>query len=177
MRYSRDFTITRKDTLRFYQALALRRWCKGILAFAVVGALVAKLYLDFLGFSLDTVGTAIVMAICALLTAALIALGTTLRTRNSVSAAMRKNGRETYVQETRIDGFGVHVTVDKNSAKLSFDKILRVQETKTAFYVFLTENDAWIFPKSQMENAEEECRTIREIFSKVVAPSRLKLQK
>ena len=177
MRYSRNFTIHRKDTLRFYQSLALRRWCKGILVFAVIGALVAKLYLDWLGFTLDTFSTALVMLLCAILTAVLITLGTILRTRQSVTAAMRKKGRETYVQETRIDGFGVHVTVEKNSANLSFDKILRVQETNSAFYIFLTENDAWLLPKSQMEDGETESRTIREIFSKVVAPGRLKLKK
>ena len=177
MRYIRDFTITRKDTLRFYRILALRRWSKGILAFSVIGALVAKLYLDWLGFSLGTAGTALVMALCGILTAALITLGTILRTNGSVTAAMRRKGLKSYVQQTRIDGFGIHVTVGKETTRQGFDKILRVQETASAFYIYLTENDAWLLPKDQMEDKEAEIRTIREIFSKVVAPSRLKLKK
>ena len=177
MRYSRDFTITRRDTEKFYQLLVLRRWAKGILGFAVVGALVTKLYMDWLGFSLDTAGMAAVMVLGGIITAAVITAGVLWRTRGNVTRLMRKNGRESYVQQMRIDGFGVHVSVNGESAKVGFDKLARVQETKDAFYLFLTENEAWIMPKSQMENADEECRAIREIFSKVVAPRRRKLGK
>lgn len=177
MRYSRDFTITRKDTERFYQMLVLRRWSKGILGFAVVGALVLKLYMDWLGFALDTVGMAAMMALGGLVTAALITAGVLWRTKGNVDKLVRRNGRESYVQQTRIDGFGVHVTVDGESAKLGFDKLVRVQETKDAFYLFITDAEAWIMLKAQMERIDEECRTVRDIFTKVVAPARLKLKK
>lgn len=177
MRYSRDFTITRRDTEKFYQMLVLRRWSKGILGFAVVGALVIKLYMDWLGFELGTAGTAVAMVLGGILTAVFITAGVLWRTKSNVAKLMRKKGRESYVQETRIDGFGVHVSVNGEDAKLAFDKLKLVQETKDAFYLFVTDNDAWIMPKAQMENPEEECCAIREIFSKVVAPSRRKLWK
>ena len=177
MRYSRDFTITRRDTEKLYQMLVLRRWSKGILGFAVVGALVIKLYMDWLGFESGTAGTLTAMVLGGILTAVFITAGVLLRTKANVAKLMRKKGRESYVQETRIDGFGVHVSVNGESAKLGFDKLKFVRETKDAFYLFVTDNDAWIMPKSQMENADEECRTIREIFGKVVAPSRRKLGK
>ena len=177
MRYSRDFTITRLDTQRFYQMLVLRRWRKGILGFAVVGALVGKLYLDWLGFTLGGVEMVFFLVLAGVLTSLLITLGMVIRTRSNVSKMMRKKGRESYVQQTRIDGFGVHVTVEQDNAKLRFEEICRVEETSDAFYIFLTEQDAWILPKSQMEDTEAECRAVREIFSRVVAPKRLKLQK
>lgn len=177
MRYSRDFTITRQDTQKFYQMLVLRRWRKGILGFAVVGALVGKLYLNWLGFQLGGVETAFFLVLSGVLTAMLITLGMVIRTRSNVSKMMRKKGRESYVQQTRIDGFGVHVTVEQDSAKLRFEEICRVEETADAFYIFLTEQDAWILPKREMEDTEGESRTVREIFSRVVAPKRLKLQK
>ena len=177
MRYSRDFTITQQDTQKFYGMLVLRRWRKGILGFAVVGGLVAKLYLDWLDFQLDTVGTIIFMVLTGIMTSLLITLGMVIRTRSNVSKMMRSKGRDSYVQQTRIDGFGVHVTVGKDSAKLGFEKILRVEENAAAFYLFITESEAWILPKSQMEDRETESRTIREIFSRVIAPKRLKLQK
>lgn len=177
MRYSRNFTITRKDTEKFYQMLVLRRWTKGIAGFAVVGALVLKLYMDWLGFDLGAVGMVAMMVFGGLVTAVFITIGVLWRTRGNVTKLMRRNGREQYVQQTRIDGFGVHVNVGGEDSKLGFDKLVRVQETKDAFYLFVTDNDAWIMPKAQMENREEECRAIREIFTKVVAPMRLKLQK
>lgn len=177
MRYSRDFTITRQDTQKFYQMLVLRRWRKGILGFAAVGALVGKLYLDWLGFQLGAVETSVFLVLTGVLTAMLITLGMVLRTRSNVGKMMRKKGRESYIQQTRIDGFGVHVTVGQDNAKLRFEEICRVEETADAFYIFLTEQDAWIMPKGQMEDAEAESRAVREIFSKVIAPKRLKLQK
>lgn len=176
MRYIRDFTITQRDLAAFYQTLALRRWTKGILAFAVVGALVAKLYLNWLAIELDSTMTVVVLVAAAILTAVLITAGVMIRTRFQVRDSLRKTGRSSYVQETRIDGFGVHVTVDQASSKASFSKLRRVQETSAAFYLFLTDSDAWLLPKSQMENKEEECRTLREIFTKVLPPQQLKLK-
>ena len=177
MRYSRDFTITKEHLQRFYQMLVLRRWRKGIAGFAVVGALVLKLYMDWLGFEFGTIGMAAMMALGGLLTAVFITIGIMLRTRGNVSQMMRKKGTASYVKQVRIDGFGVHVTVGDEKSKLGFDKLKLVRETKDAFYLFVTDNDAWIMPKEQMENAQEECRAIREIFTKVVAPSRRKLGK
>lgn len=177
MRYSRDFTITQREVSALYQMLALRRWSKGILGFAVAGALVAKLYLNWLAIALNTAGTVLVLIAAAILTALLITLGILIRTRFQVRDSMRKTGRGNYVQQTRIDGFGVHVTVDQTSSKAGFEKLKLVQETSSAFYLFLTGSDAWILPKAQMENAEEECRTLREIFSKVVPSRQLKLKK
>ena len=176
MRYSRDFTIEKQHLQRFYQMLVLRRWRKGVVGFAVVGALVLKLYMDWLGFELGTIGMAAMMALGGLLTAVFITVGIMLRTRGNVSQMMRKKGKASSVQQVRIDGFGVHVTVGEEKSKLAFDKLKLVRETKDAFYLFVTDNDAWIMPKEQMEDPEEECRAVREIFSKVVAPSRRKMK-
>ncbi len=177
MRYSRDFTITREEMQNFYRMLVLRRWQKGILGFAVVGALVARLYLNWLNLKLGTAWEIVIMLLTAVLTAVFITFGMTLRTRRNVDQLMRSKGRGSYVQQTRIDGFGVHVTVDKDSAKLPFEKIHLVQETKDAFYIFLTADQAWILPKAQMEDTDAECAALRGIFTRVVAPARRKLQK
>ena len=47
--------------------------------------------------------------------------------------------------------FGVRVTVGKDKARLTFEKLARVQETRRAFYLFLSDTQAWILPKSQIE--------------------------
>ena len=68
-------------------------------------------------------------------------------------------------QETEINGFGVHVTVGKDRGKMGFEDLLRVRETRKAFYLFLSENQAWILPKAQMEDREGDCARLRELFS------------
>ena len=104
---------------------------------------------------------------------AALVLSTSGRVKNEV----RRSGRDSYVQETEIDGFGVHVTVGKNRSKMGFDKLVRVRETAGAFYLFIADNQAWILPKAQMEDRDEECRQIRGIFHTVVEKGRLKLKK
>ena len=174
MRYSRDFTITERELRKFYRSLVLRRWSKGILGFGVVGALVGRLYIDWLSIPLTGAWAVAAMVMTGIVTMLTVTLGVIFRTNRNVR---KTAGRKSYVQQTEIDGFGVRVTVKDDKAKVGFDKLHMVQETKGAFYLFLTAGDAWILPKDQMENAEEESRQIREIFSRVIEPKRRRLMK
>lgn len=175
MRYRRDFTVTESHLQKFYRHLVLRRWSKGVLGFGVVGALVGKLYMNWLNIPLEGVWAIFGMVLTGCVTMLFVTLGVMFRTRQNVRKSIRGKGRGSYVQQTEIDGFGVHVTVDGDKAKVGFEKLHMVQETKDAFYLFLTAGDAWILPKEQMENPEEECAAIRAIFSKVIEPKRRKL--
>ena len=174
MRYSRDFTITEKDLQSFYRMLVLRRWGKGVLVFGVVGALVGKLYMEWLNIPLEGIWAVLAMVLTGIVTMLFVTLGVMLRTRRNVRRSAR---RKSYVQETEIDGFGVHVTVEGKNTKVGFEKLHFVRETAEAFYLFLTPGDAWLLPKKQMEDTEEESRKIREIFSKVIEPQRRRLLK
>ena len=172
MSYQRDFTIGLRETQDFYLSLVLGRWRKGTAGFALVGALAALLYTLNAAFSLPV--RAAVVAAGALagagITAAVLVVSTLTRVREQV----RRSGRESYVQETEINGFGVHVAVGKDKARMEFMDLLRVQETRRAFYLFLSEDQAWILPKAQMEEGEPE--QLRRIFSTVIEKGKLKLK-
>ena len=105
-----------------------------------------------------------------MITAAVVSLSTLGKVREQV----RRSGRERYVQETEINGFGVHVTVGKDRAKMDFMDLLRVQETRRAFYLFLSANQAWILPKAQME--EGDCARLRGLFSAVIEKGKLNIK-
>ena len=177
MSYRRDFTIGRRETRRFCLSLALRHWWKGIAGFAAAGALVAVLYLTRFAPGTPPALQGAVMALAALAVAAVSVLVIVLSTDGRVRRQLRAAGRESYVQATEIDGFGIHVTVDGKKAKLPFDRLLRARETGSAIYLFLAEDQAWILPKDQMEDPAAECRQIREILRTVVPSGRLKLKK
>ena len=177
MSYRRDFTIGLREAQQFQLMLVLDRWRGGIFGFGAVGALVAWMYL-----SLPETPPALPVrlgaaAAAAVLTAAAAALILTVSTLSRVRRQVRSSGRESYVQETEIDGFGVRVTVGKDRARLSFDRLVRVRETRRAFYLFIAEHQAWILPKAQMEDREAECRQVREIFRTVLERGRLRLRK
>ena len=175
MPYHWDFTIGKRETLDFYLSLVLRRWRGGIAGFGVVGALAALLYTGQTGLSLPVqiglmaAGTAAFML--------LVTLWLILTTRHKVKEQLRQSGRESYIQETEINGFGIHVTVDRNKAKLAFENLTEVRETKKAFYLFLSDTHAWILPKSQMDDPAAESARLRELFNTVLERKKLHLKK
>lgn len=175
MTYRRDFTIGLRETRRFYLLLVLERWRKGLLGFGLAGALAGYLYSGLLTLPpyLQVLAAASGAAAAILAASAALVLSTSGKVKNE----MRRSGRDSYVQETEIGPFGIRVTVEKKRAKLSFDRLVRVRETRRAFYLFIADHQAWILPKAQMEDREEECRQIREIFNTVVEKGRLKLKK
>lgn len=174
MSYRRDFTIGKRETLDFYLSLVLRRWRGGIAGFGAAGALAGLLYSSRAGVSpLAQAGLAAAGAVLASL---LTALWLVLSTRAKVKEQMRRSGRDSYVQETEINGFGIHVVVGKDKAKLAFENLAQVRETRKAFYLFLSGTHAWILPKAQMEDREGDCARLRELFSAVIEKGKLKLK-
>ena len=177
MSYRRDFVIGLKETRDFYTRLLLRSWRKGILGFGLAGGLTAWYYLNLFQVAASAPVELLLSLAAAAVAMALVALVMALSTRWKIAREARRSGRERYVQHTRIDGFGLHVTVDDREARLGFDKLMKVEETKKAFYLYLAANQAWILPKDQMEDQAAECARLREIFSTVIESKRLKLQK
>ena len=177
MRYERDFTIGLRETQAFHVLLTLERWWKSLLGFGAAGALAAYLYIGMLFSDLILPGQIAIIAAAAVVTALLVALGMVLSTRRRVWVQLRRSGKERYVQQTAIDAFGVHVTVGKDRAKLGFDKLVRIWETRGAFYIFLSANQAWILPKAQMEDPAAETERLREIFDMVIESQRLHMRK
>lgn len=173
MSYRRDFTIGRKETQDFYLYLTLSGWRKGILGFGAVGALVGLLYTAGMPISipLRAVTAAATALTAAAVTTLVLALSTMAKVKNQVS----HSGRTSYVQETEINGFGVHVAVGKDKAKMGFSDLVRVLETRRAFYLFISEQQAWILPKKQMEDPRAESARLRELFRSVIERQRLRL--
>ena len=177
MHYKRDFVISLKKTRAFYLDLALRSWLKGFWGFGLAGALTAWLYLGRF-FPAENAALRVLISVVTGLVVVAAATGamavvTTLRVRRD----FRRSGRDHYIQHTEIDGFGVRVTVDSRQAKVGFDKLMKVEETGKAFYLYLAANQAWLLPKDQMEDPASESAALRQIFSTVVESRRLKLKK
>lgn len=173
MSYERDFTIGLKETQDFYLTLALGRWKKGVAGFALAGALVGFLYTVGMPWYLRAVVMVCTAAAAAVVTVLVLAV-TTLQ---KVKSQVRASGRESYVQETEINGFGVHVTVGKDKAKMGFGDLAKVRETGKAFYLFLSDTQAWILPKKQMEDPEGDSARLRELFGTVIERGRLQLKR
>ena len=115
-------------------------------------------------------GTGLLVVVTALISLCLTTAG-------RVRRDLRREGGESYVQRVEIDGFGVRVTARGRQARVGFDKLMRVEETGKAIYLYLSANRAWILPKDQMEDPRGECARLRALFSTVIESRRLKLKK
>lgn len=177
MTYRREFTIGERETQDFYRALVLSHWWKGILGFGLVGGLTAWMYLTWLGTEAGAVSKLLTAVFVALVTMGAVALGMVLSTRYKVRGQIKRAGKGSYLQAVEIGGFGVRVTADGKKAKMGFDKLLKVQETGKAFYLFISANQAWLLPKAQMEDVKAESEQLRTIFRTVIESGRLKLRK
>lgn len=177
MHYKRDFVISFRETRDFYLRLALRSWTKGFWGFGIVGALVTAVYWEFLALPGGAYLEVLAAVIMGLVVVAAAMLSMCVTTSRRVRRDFRRSGRDSYVQHTEIDGFGVRVTVDSRQAKVGFDKLMKVEETGKAFYLYLAANQAWLLPKDQMEDPASESAALRQLFSTVVESRRLKLKK
>lgn len=175
MNYVRDFTIGKRETLDFYLTQELSRWWKGILAFGAVGAVAALAYTSQKNYQPIIIAAAALGSMAVF--AALCALWRIVGIHIQVGGRIRRSGKGSYVQHVEIDGFGVHVTVEKNKARVPFEKLLRVRETGKAFYIYLAEGQAWILPKKQMGDPAGESRALRETFRRVIPSGQLKIRK
>lgn len=177
MSYRRDFTIGPREVQAFSRTLALGRWWRAGAAFGLTGALVCWVCLPRLVPGMGP-GLLLALAASAGLAVSSAALGTALltdraRARRRFFAA--RGG--SYLQRVDISGLGVQVAVDQVRAGLRFDRLMKIRETRRAFYLFLSPEQAWILPKAQMEDPAGECRRLREIFTAALDDSRLRLKK
>ena len=174
MSYHRDFTIGKRETMDFYLSLVLRRWRGGILGFGAAGVLAAWMYLSRASLPAGVQTTAVLGGFLAGMALSTVCVLTAAWFQ--VHGQLRRSGRTSYVQETEISGLGIRVTVGRDKAKLDFDRLQEVRETRGAFYLFLAPGQAWILPKAQMADVSGECAALREIFRTVVPSGRLKLR-
>ena len=176
MRYERAFQIGDREMVRFHFGQSLREKLPGMLGLSVAGGLIIYLYLTRMGIAISVPQTALWMFFGFLLVFAILLLILYVPVVRHVRAGLRKLGTSSYEQAVTIDGFGVHVTAHGKEAKLPFDKIRLVRETKQDFYIYVTDTQAWLLPKDQMENQQEEGKTIRKLFTTVLESRRLKLR-
>ena len=177
MRYSRAFQIGEKEMVRFHFGRSLREKLPGMIGLSIAGMLIVYLYMTRMGLSITTGQLVLWMILGFVFVLAALSLGLYLSVLFSVRKGLKKQGFTRYEQAVNIDGFGIRVRANGKEAKLAFDKLFAVRETRQDFYLFVTDTQAWLLPKSQMEDAAAESALLRQIFSTVVESRKLRLRK
>lgn len=86
-----------------------------------------------------------------------------------------KNGSiKTFRQEIILDDSGIHAKTERGSVDVFYSQIKGLTETRHAFYISITTEHVYVFPKDQM-NGETEYQEIRNEFRQGMAKNKLKL--
>jgi len=113
--------------------------------------------------------TGVIVGVMLFLFAVLVAF---LRGRYEWKSSVPVRG---VIEATFSDG-GVCQVSEVGTVNLSYDKLYRVCEIKTAFYVYVSSVQAMIVPKRCFESAED-TKAVRELFARSVDKKKLSLRK
>lgn len=175
MEFKATFRIGAKEASDFYIYQALHTRYIGVISFGLLGALICYL---FCGSIIPSQALLIAASVLAFFLAASITIFFIIvSVQVKVKLAMKKNNTGDYDQTIEINGFGVRTEANDKDVRINFEKIKSVRETKTAFYIYLNKDHAWILPKEQLKNPEEDCAVIRKIFDTVIPSKQLHFMK
>lgn len=172
--FSQAFTITKKDNLRYNFFLMRKKLiATSALVFVIIVAMIGLLkYAQGASVSLALIN-AFVMAVAG----TLILIGI-----NLVTTVVRMNG---YYKQKKLSDFtvtfttdkdGIHAKSERGDSDLPWNRIVEVQETRHAFYVFITDSHANVLPKDQF-SSEAEVAVFRALLEKNMEVTHLKLKR
>ncbi|MDP3447417.1 MAG: YcxB family protein [Eubacteriales bacterium] len=172
--FSRTFTITKKDNLRYNFFLMQKKLiATSALVFVIIAAMIGLLkYAQGASISVSVLN-ALLMAVLG--TLILVAI-------NIITTVVRMNG---YYNQKKLTDFSVTFTTDKTGIRatsergdsdLPWNRIVAVRETRNAFYIFITESHANVMPKDQF-SGESEVAVFRALLEKNVEAARLKIKR
>ncbi len=173
MQFKGHFTITKRDNIDFNLLLMKRKLVSASATVFVVIALLVGFLKYMQGIPLSSA------ALQALLLAALGVL--LLAVINIASMLLRINGmyKSSKIAEFSFDALvdkdGFHAMSDRGNSDVPWERILSVVETRVAFYVFITDSNANVLPKTQIAGASG-VETLRKLFARYMPAQKLRLK-
>lgn len=171
--FSKTFTITKKDNLRYNFYLMQKKLVATVVMVFVI-------ILGMVGFVKYAQGAgvwgAVLNALLMAVLGAVVLIGinvvtTVLRINNFYKQKKLMDFSVTFTTDEK----GIHATSERGNFDLPWNRIVAVRETRNAFYLFITESNANVMPKDQFSGAEEIAQ-LRALLVKNVEKSRLKMK-
>ena len=173
MSFTRHFKITKKDNLRFNFFLMKKKLvATSVTVFVIIAAMVGLIrYAQGVPLG-EAVLRALLLGLAG--TALLIAV-------NAVTTILRLNSfyRQKKLLEFSVDftvdAEGIHARSERGDSDLPWNRITYIQETRHAFYIFLTDTHANVMPKDQLKS-DADVDALRALFQKHLDASHLKVK-
>ncbi len=173
MQFSGHFTITKKDNLRYNFFLMRKKLiATTILVFVIIAVMIGFIRYAQGASLTEAIGHALLMAVIGtLLLLAINVISTVLRVKN----LYKQKKLTDFSVDFTVDKTGIHAVSSRGSSDLPWNRIVYVRETRTAFYIFITDTHANVMPKDQLKSAAD-AATIRALMEKNIEKNRRKLK-
>ena len=171
--FSGQFTITKKDNLRYnFYSMRKKLLSTSLLVFVIIGAMIGFLrYGQGYGVTSSLVNALITAVVGTALLLAINIVATVLRMNSFYKQKKLSDFSVTFTA----DDTGIHAVSDRGNADLEWNRIVAVRETRSAFYIFITDSYANVMPKDQ-STGEQEFDKLRKLLYKHVPNNRLKIK-
>ena len=171
--FSGQFTITKKDNLRYnFYSMRKKLLSTSILVFVIIGAMIGFLrYGQGYGLTSSLVNALLTAAAGTALLLIINVVATILRMNNFYKQKKLSDFTVTFTA----DDTGIHAVSNRGNSDLEWNRIVAVHETRNAFYIFITDSYANVMPKDQSTDAKA-FEILRKLLVQHIDKNRLKLR-
>lgn len=171
--FSGQFTITKKDNLRYNFFLMRRKLAAtSVMVFVIIGAMVGFLrYAQGMPLSAAVVNALLLAVMGTVILIGINVVTTVLRINSMYQQRKLTDFSVTFTA----DQTGIHAVSSRGNSDLEWNRIFAVHETRNAFYIFITESYANVMPKDQISDARA-TEAFRALLVEHVEKNRLKIK-
>ncbi len=173
MQFTNHFTITKKDNTRYnFYIMRKKLISTSVIVFVIIAAMLTLMRYAQGSSIQSAITNALLMAVFGtVLLLAINVLTTVIRINNFY----KQKKLVDFSVEFTVDKNGIHAKSDRGDSDLPWNRIVSVQETRNAFYIFISDTHANVMPKDQIQS-ETGIATLRSLFEKNLDKPRLKLK-
>lgn len=174
MQYTGHFTITKKDNLDFNFLLMKKRLIlSSALVFVIIVAVVTLIRYQYYFMFVESLLQGLLMGVIGLVLMFGINVGSMY---SRLNAMYKKRQITDFSFDVTVDESGFHAASERGNSDIPWARILQAKETGRAFYIFITENNANVLPKAQMQ-LPADADALRAIIKAYLEPGKCKLKK
>ena len=175
MQFQGSFTIDRKENIHYNLFVSRNRLIQmTIIVFVVITAMLG---VTNYGQTQSLADAAVASLPMALAGSVLFLLINGIALVMRVNQSYKQKKAYDFHQDILIDAEGVHASSERGGALLKWEKIEQIRESGRAFYLFLSKAQAYVLPKGQLADKEQDAACIRSLFREHVDAAKLKIKK
>lgn len=173
MQFTNHFVITKKDNTRYnFYIMRKKLISTSVIVFVIIaGVLTLMRYAQGVDIQ-SAITNALLMAVFGTI---LLLVFNVISTMLRINSFYKQKKLIDFSVDFTVDKSGIHAKSERGDSDLPWNRVVSIQETRNAFYIFISDTHANVMPKDQI-HPEDGIATLRSLFEKNLDKPRLKLK-